>query len=68
MQMMVDEQSESAGDSEEEMLMMVAASAGDSAHAGDSAADPWALPTLASVVHSAQSYMPTLDSLLSANA
>ena len=38
------------------------ADVGDSAHAGDSA-DPWALSALVSVVHLAQSSLPTVDSV-----
>ncbi len=53
-------------DSEE----VVVANYGDSAHAGDSAEDPWALfeSVIDAVVDLAQSSMPTVDSPLNINA
>ena len=43
------------------------ADAVDSAHDGDSA-DPWALSAIASVVHLAQSSLPTVDYVLGISA
>jgi len=52
------------------MSMTVAANVGDSAHAGDSAADPLALfqSVIYVVVDLAKSSIPTVDSLLDINA
>ena len=49
------------------MVVAATSDAGGSAHAGDSA-DPWALSMLASVVHLAQSSLPTVDYVLGVNA